>query len=138
MLPQVVYIENDGLVPDFEEVLEPSKAHKLYIDKNRCVGFVDEIEAMKQAIFLMLSIERYDHIIYSWNNFVELKDLFGMPTSYVASEVPRRIRECLLQDDRINEVDSFVVTTHKNKVHVQYTAHTIFGDITGEKEVIYT
>ncbi|MGN7478942.1 DUF2634 domain-containing protein [Solibacillus silvestris] len=130
-------IENDGLTADFEEVIEPSKAHKLHVEKGRCAGFVDEREAMKQAIFLMLSIERYDHIIYSWNNFAELKDLFGKPTSYVASEVPRRIRDCLLQDDRINEVDSFHVSTHKNKVHVSYTAHTIYGPIDGEKEVIY-
>ncbi|NLY79821.1 MAG: DUF2634 domain-containing protein, partial [Lysinibacillus sp.] len=100
-------IENDGLTLDFEEVVQPSKNYKLLVDKNRCIGFTDEIEAMKQAIFLMLSIERYEHIIYSWNYGVQLKDLFGMPTSYVASEAPRRIRECLLNDDRIIEVDSF-------------------------------
>ncbi|MFF5993473.1 DUF2634 domain-containing protein [Lysinibacillus sp. KU-BSD001] len=134
MLPQ---IDNDGLTLDFEEVVEPSKNYSLILDKNRCVGFVDELEAMKQAIFLLLSVERYDHIIYSFNAGVEFRDLFGKPTSYVASEVKRRIRDCLLQDDRIHEVDSFVVTTKKNKVHVQYTAHTIYGQITAEKEVDY-
>lgn len=134
MIPQV---ENDGLTLDFEEVIEPSKNYKLIHDKNRCVGFIDELEAMKQAIFLMLSVERYDHIIYTWNAGFESKDLFGKPTSYVASEVPRRIRECLLQDNRIIEVDSFVVTTKKNKVHVAYTAHTISGELTLEKEVEY-
>lgn len=128
---------NDNLTADFEEVVEPSKNYNLIVEKNRCVGFIDEIEAMKQAIFLMLSIERYQHIIYSWNYGVELRDLFGMPTSYVASEVKRRIRDCLLQDERILEVDSFVVTTKKHKVHVKYTAHTIFGDVPGEKEVNY-
>lgn len=132
MIPQV---ENDGLTLDFEEVIEPSKNYKLIHEKNRCVGFIDELEAMKQAIFLMLSVERYDHIIYSWNFGAEFKDLFGQPVTYVVSEVKRRIREALLQDDRINEVDSFIVATNKNKVHVQYTAHTIFGEITAEKEV---
>lgn len=135
MLPR--QIENDGLTADFEEVVEPSKTFKLIHDKNRLVGFTDEREALKQAIFLMLSIERFDHVIYSWNYGVEFRDLFGMPTSYVASEVKRRIRECLLQDDRINEVDSFVINTNKNKVHVQYIAHTIYGEINGEKEVGY-
>ncbi|XRD26102.1 hypothetical protein AABM34_06650 [Lysinibacillus fusiformis] len=42
-----------------------------------------------------------------------------------------------MQDDRITEVDSFEVTITKNKVHVQYVAHTIFGEITAEKEVDY-
>ena len=134
MIPQV---ENDGLTLDFEEVIEPSKNYKLLHDKNRCVGFIDDLEAMKQAIFLMLSVERYDHIIYTWNAGFESKDLFGKPTAYVASEVPRRIQECLLQDDRINKVDSFVVTTKKNNVHVAYTAHTIFGELTLKKEVEY-
>ncbi|MBD8037079.1 DUF2634 domain-containing protein [Solibacillus sp. A46] len=135
MLPR--QIENDGLTADFEEVVEPTKAHYINFNKNRCSGFIDEREALKQAIFIMLSIERYDHIIYSWNNFVELKDLFGMPTAYVASEAPRRIKECLLQDDRINDVDSFVVTTNKNKVHVQFIVRSIYGEIEAEREVIY-
>ncbi|KYG88984.1 hypothetical protein A0U40_13220 [[Bacillus] sp. KCTC 13219] len=136
MLPNAIY-ENDGLELDFEEAIEPSKNYRLLYDKNRCVGYVDELEAMKQAIFLMLSIERYNHIIYSWNFGVQFNDLFGKPTYYVASEVKRRIREALLQDDRINEVDSFIVTAHKNKVHIQYTARTIYGDVTGEREVEY-
>ncbi|MEC1716597.1 DUF2634 domain-containing protein [Schinkia azotoformans] len=133
MIPSV----RDDLQNDFEieTVRFPSKTYKLIDDKNRCIGFTDEREAIKQAIFLMLSIERYDYVIYSWNYGVELKDLFGQPTDYVASEVKRRIREALLQDDRINEVDSFVVTTNKNKVHVSFTAHTIFGEIQAEKEV---
>jgi hypothetical protein len=133
MIPQI----NDDLVNDFEEAESPpTKNFRLLKEKNRCMGFVDEIEALKQAIFLMLSIERYDHIIYSWNFGVEFKDLFGKPTAYVASEIKRRIRECLLQDDRINEVDSFVISTKRNKVHVQYTAHTIYGDISLEQEVL--
>ncbi len=134
MLPEV---ENDGLLIDFEEVVEPSNTFKINNELDRCYGTVDELEAMKQAIFLMLNIERYDYLIYSWNTGFETNDLIGQPTVYVASEVKRRIREALLQDDRITEVDTFEVTTNKNKVHVQYTAHTIFGEITAEKEVDY-
>ncbi|MEQ6357893.1 DUF2634 domain-containing protein [Lysinibacillus sp. M3] len=134
MIPQV---DNDGLTLDFEEVIEPSNTFKINNDLDRCYGTVDELEAIKQAIFLMLNIERFDHLIYSWNTGFESDDLIGQSTAFVASEVKRRIREALIQDDRITEVDSFVVTTNKNKVHVQYTAHTIFGEITAEKEVDY-
>ena len=130
-------IENDGLTLDFEEVIEPSKTYYLDTEKNRCVGFVDELEAVTQAIFLMTSIERYEHIIYSWNIGIETKDLFGKPTAYVASEMPRRIQDCLLQDNRITNVDSFEITTAKNKVYVKYVAHTIYGDVVAEKEVDY-
>lgn len=134
MIPQVL---NDGLAFDFEEEIEPSNTFKINNELDRCYGTVDELEALKQAIFLMLNIERYNHLIYSWNTGFETNDLIGQPTVYVASEVKRRIQEALLQDDRITEVDTFEVTTNKNKVHIQYTAHTIFGEITAEKEVDY-
>lgn len=133
MLPQV----NDDLRNDFEEVLEPSRTFYIDFERNRMVGYVDGQEAVKQAIFLMLNIERYDYLVFSWNTGVEFKDLIGKPTAYVASEVQRRITECLLQDDRITGVDSFEVTTNKNKVHVTFTAYTIFGDIKAEREVEY-
>lgn len=132
MIPQV----NDGLVADFEEATPPpTKNYKIYLNKNRCLGFVNEIEALRQAIFLMLSIERYDHIIYSWNFGVELKDLFGRPTAYVLPEIKRRITECLTQDDRINTVDNFVFDVQKRKVHVTFTVYSIYGDIEAEKVV---
>ncbi|MBB5148163.1 DUF2634 domain-containing protein [Ureibacillus thermosphaericus] len=133
MLPQV----NDDLINDFEEVIEPSKTFYIDFERGRMVSFVDGQEAVKQAIFLMLNIERYDHLIFSWNTGGEFKDLIGKPTAYVASEVQRRITECLLQDDRITDITDFEVTTSKNKVHVTCTAHTIFGEVQLEREVEY-
>lgn len=128
---------NDDLINDFEEVIEPSKTFYIDFERGRMVSFVDGQEAVKQAIFLMLNIERYDHLIFSWNTGVEFKDLIGKPTAYVASEVQRRITECLLQDDRITDVTDFEVTISKNKVHVTFTANTIFGDVQSEREVEY-
>lgn len=135
MLPNT----NDGLLADFEiEEQQANNTYKLNLDKNRCYGSIDEIEALKQAIFLMLSIERYDHIIYSWNVGFESKDLIGKPVEYVMSEVKRRIPDCLLQDDRINAVDSFEFERPKKGVlHVTYVAHTIYGDLTLSKEVAF-
>lgn len=134
MNPQV----NDGLLADFEEATpQPTKNYKLYTEKDRCVGFTDEVEALIQAIFLMLNIERYDHIIYSWNVGVELQDLFGKPTSYVLPEIKRRITECLIQDDRINAVDNFIFDVKKKKVHVTFTVHSIYGEVDSDKEVSY-
>lgn len=135
MIPKNQFLENDGLVPDFEEGVEPSKTYKLHLKNCHCAGTIDGIEAVKQAIFLMLSIERYDYPIYSWDYGVEFKDLFGKPPAYVASEVPRRIRECLLMDDRILEIDQFNVQIQKNKVYVTFVAHTVFGEVPLDWEV---
>lgn len=134
MIPKV----NDDLLADFDEAVAlPTKNYKIYTAKNRIAGFIDEIEALKQAIFLMLSIERYDYIIYSWDFGVEFKDLFGKATSYVLPEIKRRTSECLIQDDRILAVDGFRFDVKKNKVHETFTVHSIYGEFEMEKEVEY-
>lgn len=128
---------NDGLLEDFDQAIEqPSKTFQLNPVKNRIVGFIDEIEALKQAIFLILNIERYDHIIYSWNYGVELNDLFGKPIPFVLPEIKRRVTEALVQDDRIDSVDTFKFEVNKGKVLATFTVHSIYGEIETEKEVL--
>ena len=128
---------NTILTQDLEVKTESSKDYKLHIDKNIVNGFVDNIEAMKQVIYKILNTERYEYLIYSWNYGIELKDLYGEHPSYVCSELQRRITEALVQDERVESVDSFSFTTNKNKIHVTFTVHTIFGDVESEKAVNY-
>ncbi|WP_317115416.1 DUF2634 domain-containing protein, partial [Clostridium neonatale] len=107
----------------------------LNANTNRINGTIDELEAVKQAIYLRLNTEKYDYIIYSWNYGVETKDLFGEDITYVYPELQRRITEALTQDDRINSVDAFSYEKVKNKVTLYFTVHTKFGDVDSEKEV---
>ena len=46
---------------------EPSYTYKLDIDKGRIKGMTDEADAMLQAVYLILSVERYQYPIYSYN-----------------------------------------------------------------------
>jgi hypothetical protein len=130
MIPQTTGIIN------IQEFTEPtSRTYKLNINKETISGYIDEVEAMTQAIYLILNIERYDYLIYSWNYGIELKDLFGQPTFYVMAELERRITEALMVDSRITAVDNFEITREGKKVHARFTVHTIFGDLEGEKVV---
>ena len=90
---------------------------------------------MIQAIYLILNIERYEHLIYSWNYGIELADLFGQPISFCIPEIKRRITEALMQDSRITGVDEFNFEHKRGKVFTTFTVHTIFGDIEAEKVV---
>jgi len=121
------------------EVQEQSnKDYKLNIDRNVINGTVNGIEAMKQVIYKILNTERYEHIIYSWNYGIELKDLYGEHISYVCPELERRITEALIQDERVKAVDSFLFESErKRELHVKFVVHTIFGDIDIEKVVNY-
>ncbi len=132
-----------GMIPqgageiNIQEFTEPtSRTYKLNIDRQTINGYTDEQEAMMQAIYLILNIERYDYLIYSWNYGIELKDLFGQPTFYVMAELERRITEALMVDSRITAVDNFEITREGKKVHAKFTVHTIFGDVEGEKVVM--
>jgi len=131
MLPAV----NDDLQKDFEIEEETSHTYKLDLDNSTIAGYVDDLEAMKQAIYLILNIERYEYLIYSWNYGIELNDLYGQPIPFVLPELKRRITEALVQDSRILGVDNFSFETNKGKVHATFTVHTIFGDIEAERVV---
>ncbi|MCH5192177.1 MAG: DUF2634 domain-containing protein [Oscillospiraceae bacterium] len=114
---------------------QPSYTYKLDIDRERVKGMTDETDAMLQAIYLILSVERYQYPIYSYNYGVELEDIIGQPKDYVMSEVKRRITEALTQDDRINSVDGWEFETTKKAVIATFTVHTIYGDVETTKEV---
>jgi len=134
MIPQNNYEEE--LKADFEEVAQPSRTYKLDLERKRIVGYADGREAIEQAIYKALSTERYNHLIYTWNYGAEIAKLFGQPIPYVYSELKRLITEALTHDDRIDSVDAFSFSHVKNKVHVQFIAHTIASEIEITKEVV--
>lgn len=126
---------NDNLQVDFQFEELPTNTFFLHISKDSISGFTDRLQAMVQAIYLILNIERYEHLIYSWNYGIELADLFGQPISFCIPEIRRRITEALMQDSRITGVDEFSFEHKRGKVFTTFTVHTIYGDIEAEKAV---
>ena len=130
MIPKV---DNDLLTLEVET--QPSLTYALDIEHGCIRGMVDELESLRQAIYLILSTERYAYLIYSWNYGVELVELIGQPKEYALPEIKRCITEALLQDDRITSVDGFEFETGKKTVRVTFTVHSIFGDLEVETDV---
>ena len=128
------------LTEEITEVNYPSRTYKvIHFDENknedRINGYTDDLDAIKQAIYLILSSERYQHIIYSWDYGVELLDLIGKPMPYVMSELPRRIKEALTQDNRISDVIDFEFKPKGKQLHTTFTVVTNVGNIPTEMEV---
>ena len=98
-------------------------------------GTIDQIQAVEQAVHLILNTERYQWLIFSWNYGVELKDLIGKDPEYCIPEIERRIREALLQDDRITAVENFQFELKKRQVLTTFTVISIFGNINVGKAV---
>ena len=122
------------MLPDRNTILQenermPSYTPKIDFERNRIMGTVDNIDAMEQAIYLILQTERYESIIYNWYYGVEFDTLIGKSRELITSELERRIREALTEDDRINRISDFEIEFTSDKAIVTFTVNTIFGDI---------
>ena len=98
---------------------------------------IDDLEAVKQSIYLMLNIEADQYIIYPWTYGINTLDLIGKPHYYVMAVLPNRIKETLMSDDRITDVTDFEFNVDRNKLTVKFIAHTIYGDVDEETVVSY-
>ena len=116
-----------------EETIETSRTYK--ITGNRIQGYTDGLDALKQAIYKVLNTERYEYPIYSFNYGIELENLIGKDPIYVQIELKRRIRECLLKDERITNVDNFSFELAGDKIKCTFDVHSMFGNLMVSREV---
>ena len=126
---------NEVFTENIEETSIPSRTYKINLTGNYVNDYVDDIDAIKQAVYLILSTERYKYLIYSWDYGIELVDLFGKPMPYIYSELPRRITEALTQDNRITDVTDFQFDKNGSSLRVSFTVVTNIGNIPAELEV---
>lgn len=123
---------------DLEEEIEPNKTYRMNFKDNIVEGFVNDKDAIRQAIYKTLGTKRYAYPIYSWDYGIELSDLYGEDVRYVCTELEDRIKEALIQDERITDVIDFTFNTEeKGIVKVAFTVETTEGDIEIESEVSY-
>ncbi len=115
---------------------ETSHTYHMNETEASIVGECDGMDAVIQAADKILSTERYQYAIYSWNYGIELADLVGMPLSYCMAELERRIKEALLMDDRIKEVKDFTFQQMgKRSLEVKFTIISTKGAAEMEKEM---
>ncbi|BDR66964.1 phage protein [Clostridium tetani] len=133
ILPQGSTIDTDIGIE--ENYIEPTKTYKIDFEAGKIVGFCDGIEALKQAIYLILNTERYEYLIYSDDYGSELKGLIGKDRDIAESEYKRRIKEVLIQDDRINNVDNFIFNYDGDNVLIEFIVFSIYGKFSIHKEV---
>ncbi|MDU4726402.1 DUF2634 domain-containing protein [Clostridium sp.] len=129
MIPKSNLNESLELVDE----IETSKTYKILIGDSK--GYIEGIEALKQAIYKVLSTERYEYPIYSFNYGVDIESLIGKDYDYVRIELKRRIEECLLEDERIKTVSNFKFEREEDILQCIFEVESIYGNITISKEV---
>lgn len=129
--------DSKNLSEAFEVTSYPTKTYA--IADGRIKGYTDGLEAMKQAIYLILSTERFHYIIYSYNYGIEIDELFGKSFEYVCSVIKQRISEALIVDDRITRVYNFSFERNKpqKSLSVKFNVDTTEGTVLAQREVSY-
>lgn len=126
----------EGLIDADLEVMEEPETTKTYkLSDTDIQGNADELEALKQAIYKVLNTEKYEYPIYSFNYGIELESLIGKDPLYVKVELKRRIQDCLLEDERIKNVDNFSFVVTGDEMLCTFNVTSIYGEFTITKEV---
>lgn len=112
-----------------------AKTFKVDPDSGRIRVLVDELDSVKQAVRIMLSVPRFQHEIFSRNFGHDLQDLIGKPLDYVLGDVRRMIREALMIDERIIDVDDFTINKVGENLQVKFKVVSIYGDFIEERSV---
>lgn len=113
--------------------LENTRTYKL--TANKIQGFTDELRALEQAVKKVLSTEKYEYAIYSFDYGIEIEDLIGKDRTYVQIELKRRIKECLLKDERVHNIDGFRYSATNDGMLCEFKVASIYGNITIQQEV---
>lgn len=114
----------------------PTRTYALDFE-NQCIkGITDGLEAMRQAVQLIISTERFIHEIYSWNYGIELECLIGQQAVLAQAKAIQNIRDALLWDERITAVTDFDIRKEQNKILLSFNVQTMYGDIAKNMEVV--
>ena len=126
-------IDTDG---DDDETLDDEPTLTFKVENGRIRGKVDEKQAMIQAVDKILRTERLVYPIYSDQYGNDLNDLIGKDMGYAKVEAERMIKEALLADDRVVDVDIDEVTeVSRDTLEIKGTCVTVYGNIDIDSEV---
>lgn len=125
-----------GAIQDAAETQQTSRTYGIDFTKGKAVGVTDGLEAVRQAVYKILRTDRFAHLIYDANYGSEISSLQGRSQGYVRSEIERRIREALLQDDRIAEITDMQITVTGDEALATFTVVSIYGDFREEATTI--
>lgn len=108
---------------EFEEL----STNTFLVEEEQVAGMNEGLEAMRQAVEIMLTTERYDYQIYTENFGVELEQLVGQDPDYIQATFPELIRDAFSIDNRILREENYVFKTSGDTMTITFDVVTVFG-----------
>lgn len=121
-----------------EFVSQPSLTWAIDKKANQIIGETDGPQAVKQAVEIILNVERFRWQIYEPYSGIQTEGLLGQNPGYVGTEFRRRVEDALLVDDRITGISEYKYTVNGNSILVSFMVNTIYGRLQAQAEVVLT
>ena len=106
---------------------QPSRTWYINKETGRIHGECDGGRSVKQAVEIILNVERFRWQIYRSYSGMQWEGLIGQDPGYVASELQRRITEALTMDDRVRGISDFTYSIEGNTLSASFTVNTVYG-----------
>lgn len=114
---------------------QPSLSWNINKETNRIEGTTDGLEAVRQAVEIILHVERFRWQIYRPYSGMEWDGLIGQDPGYVGAELQRRLVDALTIDDRVTGISNYEYTVDGNSLHATFTVDTVYGSFDESQEV---
>lgn len=122
-------LEEEELQLNIPENKEPSD-YEIDFKTGRLTGrIITGLDAIKQWARLVLGTDRYYFPQYTWNHGSELSTLIGQSYNeeYIQSEVRRMIKDALMVNKDIIDVENIRHEMVKDTLTVSFTIVTLYG-----------
>ena len=114
---------------------QPSLTWRINKDTQRIEGTCDGYDAVRQAVEIILNIERFRWQIYRPYSGMEWDGLIGQDPGYVGAELQRRVINALTVDDRVTGISDYDYTVDGSSLSAVFTVNTVYGSISESVEV---
>ena len=106
---------------------QPDRTWYINKETQRIQGDCDGWQAVRQAVEIILNVERFRWQIYRPYSGMQWEGLIGQDPGYVASELQRRITAALTMDDRVRGISDFAYSVNGNTLSASFTVNTVYG-----------
>lgn len=111
-----------------------SRSYKLDLTRGRILraGSIDGLASIQQTIKKAILTPRFRCLIYDNQYGSEIQQVITAEDATLElaeAEIPRLIREALIPDTRIFEVQDFEFDFVNDRAYISFTAQTVFGEL---------
>ena len=114
---------------------QPSLSWYINKETNRIEGTVNGQAAVRQAVEIILNVERFRWQIYRPYSGMEWDGLIGQDPGYVGAELQRRVINALTVDDRVTGISDYDYTVDGSSLSAGFTVNTVYGSLAESVEV---